>query len=225
MRRGIQRTTILAGLTMFVTLVAGVREARAIAALQGISITGSQGPTYGGDPYYTYTFDLNLNGYQWNQSDYLIISGFTGLTADSISPSYSAVINSSTVSLAPSQPSGFGEPTFVGNGMSAVEWQAGSNIAPSTSPYEFSIVTGQEPSNFSLASSLSYQVQATNSTTGTTGQFAASNEPFPGGPYQLQPLAVTVPEPSTVVFLVSAAAVAPIAILVRRQWRHCGAAV
>src|SRR5262245_47053277 len=85
MRRSIRRATILAGLTMFVTGVAGGREGRAALS---INIKGSGGTVSGTDPIDFYTIDVTLKDSQWNQHDYLRIDGLDELTGDSISPGY-----------------------------------------------------------------------------------------------------------------------------------------
>jgi hypothetical protein len=220
MRRAIQRATFWAGLTMFVTGVTGGREAQAIIGIptgNSLTITGSAGTVSGTDPIFFYTFDVTFSGYQWNSGDYLTFGGLNGLSSTSIAQGYTVIVSGDSVSLGPLQPSGFNYPMFVGGDTSELEWKVapGGSPPPGPTTYEFRVYTDDETDpSFAPSTSLNYQVQVTDATAVTTalsGTFSVT--------------AIGVPEPSTLIFLVSAAAVTPLAILGKRRCRPAPQAV
>jgi hypothetical protein len=250
--RRIQRARLWTGLALLGAMVASGHQAQ--ASLSGISITGSGGTVTGSDPYTYYSFDVYLApGYQWDANDFFQINGLVGVTPlnppntrffhghnDKLpspgstsfyvppddAPSYSNLnfsnLNNPIITITSPSPSNWSPQTLY---TSSVEWvnTSGQTLTGDSSGFlgSFIILTsepvpGVQPTVTFFAQSHTLGTQAN-----------------PGGTLLLQNTAATltisdldavVPEPSTLIFLVSAAAMTPIPILVRR-WRRCGSAL
>jgi hypothetical protein len=208
--RRTQRARLWAGLAVLGAMVLGGREAQ--AALTGITITGSGGTVTGSDPQYFYSLDLTINpGFEMVPGkDTITVYGFLGVTSDSLSDS-------------PDPPApfhishhDFSNPDDPKSDARAITWSVSSTIsAGDYQPFVIDTARGL-PSSFG-------PVTLTYSAVLNGGTFKQpSSGDGSGLPITID--FVSTPEPSTLVFLVSAAAVAPIAILVRR-WRRRGSPV
>jgi hypothetical protein len=230
MVRGSRRWQLWVGLVVFGAMVVGEREARASLELSGITITGSGGTVPGTDPVFFYTFDVSIApGYQMDPGDHFTINGLIGVSPLNFTNPSLPIPGSFSL-----QPSPFNLPVITITSSqivqskvvytSDVEWinpltffgglVPGSILRGGATGLDlgsFTIFTDDIPSS-SIPSHLPLTYSAKSHSTVGDGLFLQQ----PGGQNSPPPITldfVAAPEPSTWVFLLSAAAVAPLRIL------------
>ncbi len=232
--RWAQCARLWAGLAVLGVMVGGGREAR--AALTGLTITGTGGTVTGTDPSVFYTFDVELAaGFTMAPGDSFQINGLLGASPLNFPRTNPSLPSPGSVSF---QPSPFNNaiisvtssqvvdservytssvqwvnPTTLAGGQPGVTFSGGTNGLDLTNggANPFAIFTVDIP-----AAAIPPSLTLTYSAVLDGGRFI---QPVgSAGPIVIDFFAV--PEPSTLVFLVSAVAVVPAAILWKRRRRR-----
>jgi hypothetical protein len=206
--RRIQRARLWTGLALLGAMVVVGREAQ--ADLPGITITGSGGTVPGTDPQFfiELTFTINPTFEMVPGHDSFTVSGFKHVTEDSL--------ESSPAPPSPFQISHFHESDDDRDLVTDITWTVSQAVTAGV--YQPFFIYTEDLTSPPGPVTLTYSAVLNK---GTIDQPATGNGS--GSPVTIDFTAV--PEPSTLIFLVSAAAVTPIAILVKRSRRRASAAL
>jgi hypothetical protein len=210
---------ILAGLAAVGSAFVGEREARANpTSPAAIGIQGKSGMVTGSDPFYYYDFQVTLNaGYIWNPGDFITIdsgAGLAGVTPVN-PPGPNNNSNLPTPGSTSFQPSGFGSPVITllsdtAPYASSVEWENPTNGSPI-----YGGVNGYYVGDFIILTSVSVPAPV-ESITFDSAMHDSSDNPVTQTGVSVD-VSLVVPEPSSVILLLTGATALPLLIVTERR--------
>jgi hypothetical protein len=215
-RKGVR---ILWGLLVLTGMLAGTQDAGA----SGIVIKASGGAVSGSDPMFYYQFDVALSpGFQWFSNDYFQLESLPGVTPPN--PPLGQLGNNPALP-SPGSASGYIGPDTFGSPVITVT----DTSAPFASNVEWLNTTGATitagASGLSLGSFFVYTSVPLSSLPPTVTYIALSHDPN-GNPYFQGPggnappvtiILASVPEPSSIVLLLSGASLLSLFLAPRRR--------